>query len=308
MKPNLLVTAKGRTPNANFGTKNLDASIRQRETGVGRLAAVRDMTARQELTRAQWKAIRGIIPGKDGDPGRSGTNNRMSVEGMIWVLRTGAPWRDLPERFGRWHTVYQRFRRWTAKGVMVKVFALCVGRNFDSVMVDGTFAKLHQHGAGARRNGLEPSESRRMQKIGRSAGGLSTKLIAVVDAAGRAIRITLTPGNRHEGPLLMEAIDGIDADEVIADKAYGSNANRKALADRGIVTTIPSRSHVLKPAPYDDAKYRTRHLVENLFADIKHFRGVATGYCKTASSYEAFVAMAVWMVSTRPTRRSLAAR
>ena len=232
-------------------------------------------------------------------------NNRMSVEGMVWVLRTGAPWRDLPERFGRWHTVYQRFRRWTVKGVMVKVFALYIGRNPKTVMIDGSFAMLHQHGAGAMRNGMDPTESRRAQKIGRSSGGLSTKLIAVVDGDGRALRVTLTPGNRHEGPLLLEAIDGIAAGEVIADKAYGSNANRKFLADRGIAATIPSRSHVIKPAAYDAEKYRTRHLVENLFADIKHFRGVATRYCKTASSFESFVNMAVWIVNSRPTRRSL---
>ena len=223
----------------------------------------------------------------------------------MWVLRTGAPWRDLPERFGRWHTVYQRFRRWTVKGVMVKVFALCIERNPKSVMVDGTFAKLHQHGAGARRNGRDPAESRRTQKIGRSSGGLSTKLIAVVDGAGQAVRFILAAGNRHEGPLMVEAIAGIDAGEVIADKAYGSNANRKFLSDRGIAATIPSRSHVIKPAAYDAEKYRTRHLVENLFADIKHFRGVATRYCKTASSFESFVNMAVWIVNSRPTRRSL---
>ena len=222
----------------------------------------------------------------------------------MWVLRTGAPWRDLPERFGRWHTVYQRFRRSTTKGVIIRLFALRIDRRPDVVMVDGSFAKLHQHGAGAKRDARDPAESRRIQKIGRSSGGLSTKLIAVVDGDGRALRVTLKPGNRHEGPLLLDAIDGIDAAEVIADKAYGSNANRKALADRGIVTTIPSRSHVKKPPFYDAAKFRTRHLVENLFVDIKHFRGVATRYCKTASSFESFVNMAVWIVKTRPTRRS----
>lgn len=219
-------------------------------------------------------------------------NNRMSVEGMVWVLRTGAPWRDMPERFGRWHTVYQRFRRWTVKGVIVRVFALCVERNPDTVMIDGTIAKLHQHGAGARRNGMNPSESRRMQKIGRSSGGLTTKLIAVVDGTGHPIRFMLAAGNRHEGPLMVETLAVIDASEVIADKAYGSNANRKFLSDRNIASTIPSRRHVIKPAAYDEEKYRTRHLVQNLFADIKHFRGVATRYCKTASSYESLVSMA----------------
>ena len=76
----------------------------------------------------------------------------MSLEGMIWITRTGAPWRDLPREFGNWNTVHRRFRRWVQLGVFQRIFEV-VEENLDlkSVMVDGTFAKVHQHGAGAKK-------------------------------------------------------------------------------------------------------------------------------------------------------------
>ena len=64
------------------------------------------------LTDAQWERIAPLLPGKEGDPGRSGGDNRAALEGMLWIMRTGAPWRDLPECFGKWFSVWKRFRRW----------------------------------------------------------------------------------------------------------------------------------------------------------------------------------------------------
>lgn len=92
---------------------------------------------RTVLTDKQWKMIKPLLPGKRSDAGRTGRDNRMALEGMIWVLRTGAPWRDLPARFGRWHTVYQRFRRWSAKGVFDRIFEEIGERDVRTVMVDG---------------------------------------------------------------------------------------------------------------------------------------------------------------------------
>ena len=69
------------------------------------------------LSDRQWKLIEPVLPSGPGKPGRNGNDNRMSLEGMIWICRTGAPWRDLPEVFGKWGTVYRRFRRWVAAGV-----------------------------------------------------------------------------------------------------------------------------------------------------------------------------------------------
>ena len=76
------------------------------------------------LSEAQWRLIASCLPGKDGDPGRSGKDNRATVEGMLWIARTGRPWRDLPPEFGNWNSVYRRFRRWRKAGVLAELSCL----------------------------------------------------------------------------------------------------------------------------------------------------------------------------------------
>lgn len=107
--------------------------------------------ARTILTDQQWDRICGLLPGKPGDVGRPpAQDNRTTLEGILWVIRTGAPWRDMPDEFGKWNTVYVRFRRWIKSGVFAVLFKLLASElNLDTVMVDGTFVKVHQHGAGA---------------------------------------------------------------------------------------------------------------------------------------------------------------
>ena len=78
--------------------------------------------ARKRLTDAQWNSIEPFLPGRRGKRGRPGLDNRKALEGILWIMRTGAPWRDLPSRFGKWITVYQRFRRWQKSGVFARVF------------------------------------------------------------------------------------------------------------------------------------------------------------------------------------------
>jgi transposase len=117
---------------------------------------------RTVLTNAQWERIAPLLPGKKGDPGRSGEDNRRSLEGILWIVRTGAPWRDLPDVFGNWFTVWKRFRRWALKGVFEKVFkALSDEPDLEYALIDGTIVKVHRHGAGAK-GGLKirPSANR----------------------------------------------------------------------------------------------------------------------------------------------------
>jgi transposase len=117
---------------------------------------------RTVLTDAQWERIAPLLPGKKGDPGRSGDDNRRSLEGILWIVRTGAPWRDLPDIFGNWFTVWKRFRRWALKGVFEKVFNILSGEpDMEYALIDGTIVKVHRHGAGAK-GGLKirPSANR----------------------------------------------------------------------------------------------------------------------------------------------------
>lgn len=105
---------------------------------------------RIKLTNKQWEQIEPLLPGRACDPGRTGDDNRKTLEGILWIVRTGAPWRDLPPDFGKWNTVYQRFRRWSKRGVFERLFTVTHGDlDIRSVQVDGSHIKVHQHGAGA---------------------------------------------------------------------------------------------------------------------------------------------------------------
>src|SRR6201989_1088816 len=103
------------------------------------------------LTDAQWAKMEPLCLGKRGDPGRSGKDNRLFVEAVLWIARTGSPWRDLAAAFGHWHTVFARFRVWV-KGDVWKRFvdALSDDPDMEYAMVDATIVKVHRHGQGAK--------------------------------------------------------------------------------------------------------------------------------------------------------------
>ena len=103
---------------------------------------------RYELTETQWARIAPLLPGKIGDPGRTAADNRLFVNGCLWVLRSGAHWSDLPERYGKWKTVHQRFSRWCHAGVWERVFAaLTADRDNQYLMIDSTIVRAHQQAA-----------------------------------------------------------------------------------------------------------------------------------------------------------------
>ena len=103
---------------------------------------------RYELTDSQWKRIASLLPGKAGDPGRTAADNRLFVDGVLWVLRSGAHWHDLPERYGKWKSVHKRFCRWARAGVWEQVFgALVDDRSNEYLMLDTTLVRAHQQAA-----------------------------------------------------------------------------------------------------------------------------------------------------------------
>ena len=103
---------------------------------------------RYELSQAQWERIAPMLPGKASDPGRTGGDNRLFVNGCLWVLRSGAHWRDLPERYGKWKTLHKRFTRWAKAGVWDEVFAsLIKDRHNQYLMLDSTLVRAHQQAA-----------------------------------------------------------------------------------------------------------------------------------------------------------------
>jgi transposase len=114
------------------------------------------------LSDEQWEKISGLIIGRRDQKGSTGRDNRMFVEGVLWIVRTGSPWRDLPEVFGEWNSVFRRFSRWSAKEVWQRIFeALSDDPDFEYLIIDSTIVRAHQHASGAK-GGLKirPSAAR----------------------------------------------------------------------------------------------------------------------------------------------------
>lgn len=107
---------------------------------------------RKLLRDDQWSRIEHLLPGKPGDPGQAGKDNRRFIEAVLWIARTGSPWRDLPNELGNWHTTYTRFARWSRSGVWARVAkALSGDADLEQLFIDSTIVRAHQHAAGAQK-------------------------------------------------------------------------------------------------------------------------------------------------------------
>ena len=125
-----------------------------------------------------WLMLESLLPGTATDCGVTAGDNRVFMEAVLWRVRTGTPWRDLPAHLGNWNSTFQRFRRWAKKGVFDGLFNdLSAEPDFEYAMIDGTIVCVHQKASGAK-GGTQN------QAIGRSKGGLTTKIVALVDALG----------------------------------------------------------------------------------------------------------------------------
>ncbi len=103
------------------------------------------------ITDRQWVLIEPHCRGKKSDPGRTGGDGRLFLEAVLWIARTGSPWRDLPPRFGKWNTVFKRFRDWVKADVFKRIFdAISEDPDMEFAMIDGTIVKVHRHGQGAK--------------------------------------------------------------------------------------------------------------------------------------------------------------
>src|SRR3954463_9669878 len=129
-----------------------------------------------------WEKIEALLAGKKSDRGVTAKDNRLFLEAVLWRVRAGVPWRDLPAEFGNWNAVFKRFRRWVGTRVFDRIFKTLSGEpDFEYALIDGTIATVHQKASGAK-GGAETNA------IGRSRGGLTTKIVALVDALGNLVR------------------------------------------------------------------------------------------------------------------------
>ncbi|MDY8109284.1 IS5 family transposase [Fulvimarina sp. 2208YS6-2-32] len=250
--------------------------------------------SRRTLTDRQWARIEGLLPGKQSDPGRSGVDNRLFVDAILWMACNAARWRDLPPQFGKWTGVHARFRRWSLAGVWQRLFeSLAEDPDFEYVLVDSTISKVHADASGAKKGAQAAA-------IGRSRGGLTTKLHAAVDAIGLPLRIHPTPGHHGDCPQakgLLEGMSGVG--HVIADAAYDSNALRAFIVgDLDATAQIKANPTRRRTPAIDWALYKERHQVECIFNRLKRFRRIALRCEKTLPAFMGFVHLAcaiIWL-------------
>ena len=260
------------------------------------------MVVRFETSKSQWRKISRFLPGKPEDPGRTAYDNRLAFEALLYMAREGCRWRALPDEYGLWGTLYQRFRRWLEQGVFDLLSEIFIAKyRVSVVMVDGTIVPVHQDGTGARKALGTPED----QAIGISRGGRTTKILAASDENGNPIAALLLPGNAGESPHTEELIEEIEADSFIGDKAYDSNRLIEWLRDRGTEPVIPPRRNRVIKRSYDEEKYKTRHLVENVFQRLKRYRHLFTRYDKKKECYWAFIILVMVHLFTRTAKSRL---
>ena len=245
---------------------------------------------RHRLRDATWASLHArlaIIPGiwkKDPAP------LRRFVEAVVYVLRTGVAWEDLPAGFGEVGTVYRRFRRWACKGLWDELFVAGIPTDaLETVMLDSTACKAQRFASGAR-GGAE-------EALGRSRGGLTTKVHALVDALGRPLCFLLTPGQAADCRQARALLEGVSFTRLIGDRGYDTDELRDWCAEHEVEAVIPSKRNRKVPIPHDKEAYKSRHRVENLFARIKNLTRITLRKDKTSRSYAAFVSLAFALVN-----------
>ncbi|ALO13500.1 Transposase [Streptomyces venezuelae] len=235
---------------------------------------------RGDLSDAEWERLRPFLPVSNRRCGRW-RDHRQVIDGILHRVRTGVQWRDLPERFGPWKTVYERHRLWSADGTwkrllqQVQASADAAGEIDWDISVDSTIVRAHQHAAGARAD-ARPKGGRRARTSGRSAvaesarppggggaggeglgrsrGGFTTKLHLSADGRCRPLSLVVTPGQRADCTHFIAVLERIRVprpglgrprkkpDSLAADKAYSNGPVREYLRRRGIRNTIPEKS------------------------------------------------------------------
>jgi transposase len=268
---------------------------------------------RHALSDRQWGLIKNLLP-ENGHRGRRWKDHRSLIDGILWILRTGSPWRDLPDRFGPWKTVYERFRRWTREGLWDRVLAEVQGErqrrgkiDWRLFAIDSTIVRAHKAAAGAER--ARPMNEPADHAIGRSRGGLSTKIHLVCDRTGMPMSVSLSPGQAHDLTACVPLVDSLQVrtggrmrrrpDRLAGDKAYSSHSFRCWLKARRIVPVIPTRSDQPRDERFDRRAYRERNVVERLFCRLKECRRLATRYEKLALHYLGFLHLGMLIVSSR---------
>ena len=209
------------------------------------------------------------------------------MNGILWIARNGTPWRELPERYGKWQAVYARFRKWKQLEIFMDIIAsLCTDADMENLSIDSTSCKVHQSANGGKKT--------KNKAVGISKGGRNTKIHVIVDGLGNPISFLLSAGNEHDSkhaiPLLRQV--DVKGSNILGDRAYNAKEIRDYIIAHQASYTIPPKKNNPNPWTLDCHTYKERHLIECFFQKLKWFRRVFTRYDKLDSSFLAFVMVA----------------
>ncbi len=253
------------------------------------------MANRLEISDEEWRVIYPILASHTHVRVISAAACRAFLVAVLWVLRSGAPWRLLPAELGHWNSVFKRFSRWCRQGVWTALHRACSHLpDLQSVLIDSTVIRAHACAAGAAESNAEA------EALGRSRGGFGTKVHAITDALGNPLDFVLTGGQASDigqaNTLLGLTPEGAEA--FVGDKGYDSDVLVQAVEARGMEAVIPPRGHRKERRKVDGFVYKERHLIECFFNKIKHYSRIFSRYEKTARNYLGFlrfVSALIWL-------------
>ena len=217
---------------------------------------------RFDLTTEQFDQIKHLLP-KAKNTGRPPLDNYRTLNAIFWILRTGAPWRDLPPDYGNWNSIYHKFRKWIEQDIFINILReLNTGKSV-LIEMDSTYCKVHQHGFGARKVYGN-------QAIGVSRGGKNTKIhviindkMDIINDKMELISFLLTGGEVFDSKVAIELLKKVDLTDkmVLADRAYGASDIRDYICERAALSCIPDKVNSKIKHSFDKEVYKQRNIV-----------------------------------------------
>jgi len=245
------------------------------------------------IKEEEWQIIFVKLQKIKGVHSKNESSLRRFMEGVYYVMRTGCQWRMLPSEYGHFRSVHARFTRWSKAGTLNELFQHTINEpDMESVMIDSTIVRAHACSSGYKKDSADE------ECLGRSKGGFSTKIHVAVDALGNPLKFILTAGQRNDITQGENLIKNIEAQTIIADKGYDSNALINEIKKQGATPVIPPRRNRKVQREYDAHTYKERHLVECFIGKIKHFRRVFSRFDKMADTFLGFLNFAgtlIWL-------------
>ncbi|MBD0392208.1 IS5 family transposase [Wolbachia endosymbiont of Pentalonia nigronervosa] len=228
------------------------------------------------IEETKWKQIFANLKSVKGIHSKNEDRIRRFVESVWYMARSGCQWRLLPEIYGNYRSVHKRFKKWCEKGIWEKLLKYTQDPDLEVQMIDGTIVRAHACAAGYKK------DTGAQEALGRSKGGFTTKIHALVDALGNPLKFTLTAGQRNDITQAEALTENISNSVVVADKGYDSNAFIAGLENKGCEVVIPPKRNRKVQRYYDEHIYKERHLIGCFFGKIKHFRRIFSRFDKTA--------------------------